>query len=982
MRWGAVVLLALLGAARAEAQSRVAAADLTGTVSDVSGAALAGAEVTVTSLGTQVTRTVVPAADGRWWAPALAPARYRVTATHTGFTPIGEEVTLRLGETARLDLRLPLAGRAEAVTVEGEAALPEPHRTALHAGIGRDEIEHLPIDRRNFLSFALLTPGVTTDRTPQQGSAATSGLSFLGQRARGNNVMVDGFDDNDLVSGGVLGTFSQDAVQEFQVIAASYPAEIGRASAGVVDTVTRSGTNELHGGAFFFLRDEALNAADHFVALTAAGTPVDAGKAPFDQRQWGATLGGPVQRERTFFFLAFERFASHASNFVAIDPATAAVFEAAGFPVELGYVPYDVRTTSALARLDHHWSGTQHTMLRATWSSALDENVEPWGGLVAKSRGAALDRDTRSLALAHTAVLGTRGVNETRLQVALDDRVVYSLDPTCGGPCVGVDQGGPEVQIPGVASVGRQRLTPLSRRGWRVQVADTLSLTWGAHLLKAGFDANTLRETETVPATFGGRYLFAPLAAAPGVTGPVSAVQALALGLPVVYGQGYGNPADSYDYEDVSLFLQDEWRPWPQLTVRAGLRYQHQVWPDDVRFDVPVPGGSVFSYPFPRGAHDLAPRLALAWDLGTTSVHAAWGLFYGLHNTGLSTLTDVLGTPDGVRSVLTRFPDTIAAWRAPGHRLPQPATSGPAQMLVMTPDLDSQRTQQLTAGVDHAIGTHTTVSADLVWARGRGFVGGIDYNPIVPALGPGRRPNDVEGRAGTSASVLQETSFGESWYRGLTIGATSRIGQVAELRASYTLSEAEDTSTDVPPFFLPQDNGRGRDPANPAGLPVGFDPDAERGPATHDQRHRLVISGSAVLPWDVRLAAIVTVASGRPYTALAGVDLNGDGDGGAPPTDRARRVPADASTSVERNGETMDGQRTVDLRLSKTIRLRDTLSLELTAECFNLLDRTNVTEVDNVFGRGAYPAEPLPTFGRTLQAGPPRQVQIGARLAF
>jgi hypothetical protein len=257
----------------------------------------------------------------------------------------------------------------------------------------------------------------------------------------------------------------------------------------------------------------------------------------------------------------------------------------------------------------------------------------------------------------------------------------------------------------------------------------------------------------------------------------------------------------------------------------------------------------------------------------------------------------------------------------------------------------------------------------------------------VPSLGAGRRPNDIGGRAGTSATVLQYTSYGETWYRGLTLSVSKRFSRNSQLLVAYTLSKAEDVSTDFQSIF-PQDMGRGRDPDDPTGLPLGFDPLAEKGPASHDQRHRFVLSGLYRFPWDVQLSTIVTAASGRPYTALAGADLNGDGNGGGTPFDRARLSPTDAASSVGRNAETMEGQFNIDLRLSKRFKLGGTAALEAIAEAFNLLDRTNYSEINNIFGRGAFPGQPQTdaqgrvTYGLYEQALPPRQVQLALKLSF
>jgi hypothetical protein len=342
---------------------------------------------------------------------------------------------------------------------------------------------------------------------------------------------------------------------------------------------------------------------------------------------------------------------------------------------------------------------------------------------------------------------------------------------------------------------------------------------------------------------------------------------------------------------------------------------------------------------------------------------------------------------DGVRTLVQTFPATLAAWRAPGHKLPEPATAYPSLVIAIDPGLKTPWTQQAALGVDRALGQDFSLAANVVWVRGKHQLGSIDYNPILPSLGPGRRPNDVGGRAGTSSTVLQYTSWGESWYRGLTLSLSKRFSRRYQLLASYTLSEAEDLTTDFQSIF-PEDMGRGRNPADPTGLPLGFDPRREKGPASHDQRHRFVLSGLVRLPYEVQVSSIVTAASGRPYTALAGADLNGDGNGGGTPFDRARRNPADPASSVGRNAETMAGQFNVDLRLSKRFSLGGGAAVEAIAEAFNLFDRTNFSEINSIFGRGAFPAEPQRdpqgrvTYGLYEQALPGRQVQLALKVSF
>jgi outer membrane receptor for Fe3+-dicitrate len=216
----------------------------------------------------------------------------------------------------------------------------------------------------------------------------------------------------------------------------------------------------------------------------------------------------------------------------------------------------------------------------------------------------------------------------------------------------------------------------------------------------------------------------------------------------------------------------------------------------------------------------------------------------------------------------------------------------------------------------------------------------------------------------------------------MVLSLSRRAAQGLRFLVSYTFSKAEDTSADFQSSAIPEVTGLGRDPNDPTGLPLGFDPRLEKGPSLQDQRHRFVLSGDYTTYGDVNVAAIVTAASGRPYNILAGADLNGDGNGGSFPPDRARTDPADPSTSITRNSGTLPAQAVVDLRVSKRFDLGGGLSLDGIFEVFNLFNRTDFTDVNNVFGTGAYPSDPLPAYGQFLRAAPPRQVQLALKFGF
>ena len=661
------------------------------------------------------------------------------------------------------------------------------------------------------------------------------------------------------------------------------------------------------------------------------------------------------------------------------------ILRAAGFPVETGQVPYAFTSDQLLLKVDRHITANQQAWVRYNYADELNENIEPWGGLVARSRGAVRDSTDNMLAASHTAVLSSKVINELRLQFARRDQKVNSLDPNCDGPCVTEDQGGPTLEILGVASVGRNRFVPQPRLNDRYQILDSVSLLRGNHQWKAGLEYNYVNhKVQALPLHFGGRYLFQGLPAIPGLLPtPITGIQALALGLPAAYIQGYGNSSATYGYSDLSLFAQDEWRVRTDMTLKLGVRYQNQFWPDRLYKTPGVPA----TYPVPHDTNNIAPRLAVSWSPAGNSktvLHGAYGVYYDNLVTGAAGIAYIVNGTDGVRTLVSRFPATIAAWNAPGHRLPEAAGGTvPSLVISIDPGLTTSYAHQMATGFDHELPGQVRLTVNYVYARGLNQLGTIDYNPVVRALGAGRRPLDVDGRAGTSASVLQYTSFGGTWYNGVTVSAAKPLGSKYQFLASYTVSKADDNSTDFPSAFLPENNGLGRDPANPNGLPIGFDPDSERGPSLQDQRHHLVLTGVYLAPYDVNISAIVTVASGRPYNILAGADLNGDGDGGTiPGPDRARRNLADPSTSIERNSGTLPSQATVDIRVTKTLPIGGHARLDAIVEVFNLFNRANFTDINNIFGTGAYPSNALPTFGQFLQTASPRQAQLALKITF
>jgi hypothetical protein len=948
------------------AQTRSTGGDVHGVVEDTSKGRLPGVTVTVRNIDTNITRIELTDAEGRYRLAALEPGDYEVAVELAGFT-VGPPRPLRVqvGDVLDVPFEMRPANVAETVVVTASEPVVQPTRTTVSTVLAEEEIDQLPLNGRRFVDLAALAAGVTPARPDP--TAETSGLSFLGQRPVSNSLLVDGLDNNDRILGGATASFTQESIREFRVLTASYPAEFGSATGGVVNIVTRSGTNTLHGSAFLYYRDQALNARGLFEGDGSS-------KAPFQQAQFGGSAGGPLVRDRTFVFAALERRETDASNAVTIDSGIAALLSASGSPVELGHVPYQNDLGQVFGRLDHYWRAASSLAIRFQLSDSRNENYAAFGGLTARSRSATTTRRDWGLAGTQTNVIGSAWVHEARAQITRQRHLSEPADAT-----------GPAVSLLGIANVGRAEFYPTDRTAWTFQAKDSIARAGRRHSFKAGVDLTRIDQQALLSYTFGGSYVFAALPPIPGLlpTG-LSAPGAFLAGLPAVYIQGYGSGESPFEYTDTSGFVQDDWRVTERLTVKGGLRFQRQDFPD---FTVNVSdlGGARLSYPFPLSAGHVSPRAALSFDPsgdGRTVVHGAYGLFFGEQLTSVYGVTNVFGRTDGTRLDVYPFPLSAAAWQAPGHRLPEGALPAVPVTITVGPDAGTPRVHQASAGVARDFSHGLSATIDVVYSRGSHQLGAIDYNPVVPALGSGRRPNDVAGIAGTSASTVHYTDFGDTWYRGVLV-SLSRTHARHSLRASYTWGHAEDNAARF--AGLVDDNGRGRNPQDPTGLPLGFDPDREKGPAETDQPHRFVASGRYDARGGLTIAGIFSAASGLPFTPLAGADLNGDG---IPDSDRARRVPADASTAVGRNSERLPAQVALDLRVSRQLRLASGVTLTPMLEAFNVFNRTNVSDVNAVFGTGAYPAEPLldaqgrSSFGRTQQTLAPRQIQLAARLSF
>jgi len=898
--------------------------EIRGVVLDEKGGVIPNATLTARNPETNLAREAISTAQGDYVILLLPPGTYEVSCTAPGFAQATEaRVTVVIGSATRLDFHPAVALGDQTVDVAATVATVEPGRTQNSTLIDQLRIDTLPFNQRNYLSFSLTTPAVNTDRLPQAGATATSGLTFNGQTPRVNNIQVDGMDNNDLASGAVRSTFSQEAIQEFQVLANNFSAEYGRAAGGIVNIVTKSGTNAWHGSGFYFWRGDELDANNAFAP---SGTDI-----PFSQMQYGASVGGPLKADKTFLFAAFERLDIENNNIVTIDPAALAVIDQV-FPVEGGAVPFVVWSNQFFVKLDHHFDPRHTLNFRMNYADSKNENYEPWGAIKSQSRGGFLNLEDLAFSASLNSILAPTLMNEFRFQFARRDFDFGTFDPA-----------GPTVEILGVATIGRDRLLPHTRLQHYYQFVDTVSWINGKHNFKFGVDLEFVDYNISTPFNYGGRYIFSALPANALYPGSpaMSALQAFQQGYPAMFLQAFGDPTDELNNLLLSLFTQWDWQLRPNLVLKLGLRYDKEALPEF----------------FPADDNNLAPRLALSYGLngGRTNLRAAVGRFFATTAVGTS-FTFRQSMYGRSKTILLRGLQARTAWNQPGHKYQEDPGLTPYPIrFQVADDFQAAYTDQFSVGVDQEITRSMVLNCSFQYLRGHHFQHAININPIIdPATGA--RP--IPG----FADVYSYLSTGNSWYKGLTVSLHKRMSRSTMFLFSYTLSDAEDDYVDL---------------ITNVQLQNALDPASERGPSLLDERHRLVFSGI----WDLsgytdnvildnfHLDTIWTYGSGRPYNILAGYDRNGNGD-----------ATSDRPAGVGRNAGEGPDYFSVDLRISKKIPLRgEECHLELTVEAFNLFNRTNYSEVNTVYGPGT---EPLPAFGQPTAAYPARQIQLGLHFRF
>ena len=1039
---GAVLVLAMLiiGPPRAHSQA-TAQAQLSGTVRDQSGGSIGKASVTLRDVDTNRLRNSATNDDGYYVFTSVSPGKYELTVEFAGFAKYTRTgIDLLVGQTATLDVALKVAGAGEVVTVDTQAPVIEATRTEVSQVIDTQQIQSLPISGRLFTDFALLSPGVATGRISLQSTftdPTTTRISFGGQRDLSNNVTVDGADNINSATGSQRATPPQESVSEFRVVNSSFGADYGRALGGIVNIVTKSGTNELHGSVYDYLQN---NATDARSILSQSG---------FDtlrQNQFGATLGGPIRKNKTFFFANYEgqrRAQSPTYPALLVDNLAAinTLKESLGLAPENLNVLKTADIDNFFFKVDHQLNERNRISVRYSLQDATDLNMLvgetlDGGGIGAPSSG-------RNGLLRDQALVGTW--NSQLTDFLVNTALVQWARRNYGFPAV---TGQPTLDIPNQLLFGHNFGAFDRYNDSRVQFSDTMSWVKGKHFVKFGVDTNYLRNFVIWPGFTPSRDIFPSLAdllasgpanwgttpcpaplpsilTAPCIAaffwgaaippGPINTSEA-SPSVPTTWTEAYLPSEASNFYVHLNhsyygFFMQDQWRITRKLTLNYGLRYDFET------------GLGFYINPDYRG---VQPRVGLAYSPDSkTVIRAGYGIFMDRYNltfffvaapqrqpviTGLPTANNQTTGSYILNSAFLGACAPSFVPRGPGVAACPPGTV-PSDIIdtdfenfITTgafPDtepyyqggtsvdknLRAPYSEQASLEIDREIAKGLSVSVGYLFVAGHKLVRPIDLN-VGPPIGTANGANKdlynfaiddpsilapPGGSTGTDGIFYYTDSSGNSVYHGLTLQATEHSGKYFRLNANYTFSKTLDDGTFVTFVSTPQSNAQRS---------------LERALSNQDVKNRFVANFVASAPEHsfaryFELSSIVTIQSPRPFTLFAGFDANDDGN---PVNDRVGEA--------ARNTYFGDSLRAVDLRLSRMLHLGEKYKMELSVDAFNALNRANVDEVFSVYGAPVFlgpipqhykdgitsPANP--SFGSPRTTFNPRQFQFAAKFIF
>jgi hypothetical protein len=809
-----LLLVTLWPSTPAFAQGGTSTASLAGKIVDATGARLPGVTVTVTNVGTSQSRTTNSNEEGLYRFAGLQPGTYTLTAELQGFMAFRrEQLTLNVGAAADQDITLRVSSVEETITVSGASPIVESAKTALNTVINQEQIDALPTRSRNYLDFALLTPGTVENvSTNQQGI----GLNIAGARAKEAALLVDGIWNTDESFTFPRQKYSQDAIGEFQVVGLGGTAEFGRAIGGIISAVTKSGSNTLSGSGYGYFRDTSLNAQDPLSKQR--GVP----KSQFDRQLYGGSAGGPILKNRTFFFGSAERTQQNQPQDNNITADTGTVL---GLPPEdVGAITATLRDTFAMGKVNHRFNDNNNVY--GAFAYTKDKDFTTAANFATRSKRQRLSSVDTSYQFGWTHVAGNNWLHELRGSYFPRD---YTLDnPDLGGPPLAPDgelrnQNTPTVSITNTATFGGGAVT-LAMHTKPIQVVYASTFSKKDHAIKFGVDGmfvDFVYIRYTGPQT--GSYSFSSLAN-------------YQRGVYSTYSQLFGTPQLDRYHTYTSAFVQDSWRVSNRLTMNYGLRY-------DIEYLSKYEGLA-----YGEDRNNLGPRLAVSYDLtgkGTTLVKMSNGLYYDriFQNPVTPTffqaktvLQQVSGVWNFGQPGAPEFPNTLP-------NLPPATVPAGVRDVYITPDvMQVPMSYQIIGTFEHAFQTDFAASVSLLYTRSRHKELLFDTNLTF---------NDATGRFNSVRPdpsfrrILQYDYSGRAEYRGVVLEARKRVAGKFFFSGDLTFARAYDQGDNF--------SSQVQDPR---------DPGAEYAPGIDTPHVRFTANGSYQITRALAASAVFRARSG------------------------------------------------------------------------------------------------------------------------
>jgi outer membrane receptor protein involved in Fe transport len=958
----ALVALVAITALTPAANAQTSGATLVGHIKDKDGGALPGVTVTARNNDTGLDRVAVSSSDGTFTLPSLPIGLYTVTAELSGFATVTiEEVRLNVATTRTLEIEMSSASVEEQITVVDEAPLVQT-TPSIGTVVSEEQLENLPLNGRQFANLAILAPGTSLAYNSDPTKPGQLTVALNGGIGRNVNYVIDGGDNTDDTIGGALQNFNLESVAEFNIQTQQYKAEYGRSTGGVLTVVTKTGTNEFEGSAWGFFRDDSL------ASKTETEKLLGADKQPYERKQYGLALGGPIVRDRAHFFATYEQTDREQSYTVDSDPdgpgPKPPIFpdlQGKSFPV-----PFEDKLGTAKVTFDI--SPTQYLQVRY----GFQENSDKYGAspLAAPDSLGTIGNEYSSVLASHTLQFSADTLNEFLFQYTTFENLISA------------DSDAPNIYFPSGVHQGQNINTPQSTTQTKYQYRDDLSFsrTLGGrtHQFKVG--ANYIHEPE-----LGGDF-------STGLSGQFARGDDAA-NAPITditfFGGFFGEstPVDQY-----SGYVQDDIYWNDRLTLNAGLRYDY--WEG---FDLDQRSNPIWQFLSTQTAFNeyylrdfqggnggvlendddnFGPRLGFTYDVkgdGRQLLRGGWGIYYDFPYTNATILFPSAAVQSNYGVIYNNHNDAgiknpDGSFFQPGQPLPPnqlPAADIPPPNEVASPTLATPYAAQGSLGYSWQATNWLGLNLELVRINYRDIPYRFRANPFNDANRNGVQ-DPTEKRRFPFGNFRLWYGEGQADYSGVNLSARARISDKLEVQAFYTYSEATGNVLAGADEFRITDGGHQADVGGPrrdvSANPL--DPQCSKcfGPLNTDARNRITLSAVYRAPYGINVSGMFRYRSALPYTAYVAQDLNGDGF--------LYDFPGGQGVNTERGSSFSQ----LDLRLSKEFTFANRFGVELIGEVFNVFNEENPTFFNRAGEPNAYAGDPL--------QGEQQLAQLGVRLSF